>query len=52
MKLADALLDVCRYLQEQGERFAVVGGIAASARGEVRFTRDVDIALAGLRPRG
>ncbi len=46
MKLADALQDLVRDLREQGAAFAVVGGLAASARGEVRFTRDVDVAVA------
>ncbi|MCH2109417.1 MAG: nucleotidyl transferase AbiEii/AbiGii toxin family protein [Polyangiaceae bacterium] len=29
-----------------GRRFALVGGIATSARGEPRFTRDIDLAVA------
>lgn len=33
-------------LGEAGARFAVVGGLAVSARAEVRFTRDVDMAVA------
>jgi hypothetical protein len=45
MKLAEALLDVSGHLREMDARFAIVGGIAASIRGEVRFTRDVDIAV-------
>src|SRR5690606_21904831 len=46
MKLAEALADLVRDLAECGAGYAVVGGLAASARGEVRFTRDVDVALA------
>jgi hypothetical protein len=34
-----------RALEALGLRFAVVGGLAASARGEARFTRDVDVAV-------
>jgi hypothetical protein len=30
---------------EHGRRFALVGGLAVSVRSEVRFTRDVDIAV-------
>jgi predicted nucleotidyltransferase len=51
-------------LTELGIRFAVVGGLAVSVRSEVRFTRDVDLAIdvaddarvealvRDLRPRG
>jgi hypothetical protein len=46
MKLADALARLKQDLEAQGARFAVVGGLAASVRGEVRFTRDIDVAVA------
>ena len=45
MKLAEALRDLVTHLNEDGVEFAVVGGLAASAHGEARFTRDVDIAV-------
>lgn len=45
MKLADALARLSRNLEALAARFAVVGGLAASARGEVRFTRDIDVAV-------
>jgi len=46
MKLAIALTGLGRELQGRGNSFALVGGIAASARGEARFTRDIDVAVA------
>lgn len=33
----------------KGADFALVGGIAVSARTEPRFTRDLDLAVAGSR---
>ena len=33
-------------LSKAGVRFALVGGLAASVRAEVRFTRDIDLAVA------
>lgn len=45
MKLAEALRELVTHLREDGIQFAVVGGLAASAQGEARFTRDVDIAV-------
>lgn len=45
MKLADALARLTNNLDAQGARFALVGGLAASVRGEVRFTRDIDVAV-------
>ncbi len=45
MKLAEALRDLVTHLTEDGVEFAVVGGLAASAQGEARFTRDVDLAV-------
>lgn len=45
MKLALVLRDIAADLTQIGASFAVVGGIAASARGEPRFKRDVDVAV-------
>ena len=39
-----ALADIARQLYERGVPFALVGGLAVSIRGEVRFTRAVDLA--------
>lgn len=41
-----ALADIVRDLRDMGVRFGIVGGLAVSVRGEVRTTRDVDIAIA------
>lgn len=41
-----ALGEVAAVLRERQTPFALVGGLAVSARGEVRFTRDVDLAVA------
>lgn len=41
-----ALGDIAAWLAAHGVPFALVGGLAVSIRGEVRFTRDVDLALA------
>lgn len=40
------LADIARHLGELGIPFALVGGLAVSVRSEVRFTRDVDLAIA------
>lgn len=45
MKLARVLGELVALLEGQGTPYAVVGGLAASARGEARFTRDIDVAL-------
>jgi len=45
VSLARALSHLCRQLEELGRPYAVVGGLAASARGDIRFTRDVDVAI-------
>jgi len=48
MSEADPLLELKRIADELGRMrraFALVGGLAISVRGEVRFTRDVDIAV-------
>ena len=41
-----ALAGAARELAAAGKRFALVGGLAVSVRAEVRFTRDVDFAVA------
>ena len=40
-----ALAAIVHELRDRGRRFALVGGVAVSVRAEVRFTRDVDIAV-------
>jgi hypothetical protein len=40
-----AIAGICRELFARGRRFALVGGLAVSVRAEVRFTRDVDLAV-------
>ena len=44
--LEAALWQICLDLAETHSRFALVGGLAVSARTEPRFTRDADIAVA------
>jgi predicted nucleotidyltransferase len=44
--LESALRRICADLAEGGHSFALVGGLAVSARTEPRFTRDADIAVA------
>ena len=44
--LATALRDICRILTELRVPFALIGGLAVSARSEPRFTRDIDLAVA------
>jgi hypothetical protein len=41
-----ALGAMARALEARGRPFALVGGLAVSVRGEVRFTRGVDLAIA------
>jgi predicted nucleotidyltransferase len=43
--LFSALRRVLKDLSAQQRAFAVVGGVAVSVRAEVRFTRDVDLAV-------
>jgi predicted nucleotidyltransferase len=43
--LADALRLAAEELRARGADFALVGGLAVSARSEPRFTRDVDLAI-------
>ena len=45
-RLERVLRDITIALCERGRNFAVVGGLAVSARTEPRFTRDVDVAVA------
>src|SRR5271165_3867923 len=40
------LKHIAGELQRLGKPFCLVGGLGVSMRGEVRFTRDVDLALA------
>ena len=40
-----ALRGICTELSARRRKFALVGGLAVSIRAEVRFTRDVDIAV-------
>jgi hypothetical protein len=40
-----ALKQIAAELARQRQPFALVGGLAVSVRGEVRFTRDVDVAV-------
>jgi hypothetical protein len=44
--LETALRHICADLTRTGHPFALVGGLAVSARTEPRFTRDADIAVA------
>ncbi len=43
--LEAALADITQKLFDMGRSFALVGGLAVSFRAEVRFTRDVDMAV-------
>jgi hypothetical protein len=45
-RLERAISQVTKQLSKRGKRFALVGGLAVSARTEPRFTRDVDFAVA------
>ena len=47
--LEAVLVDVSCRLREFAKPFALVGGLAVSVRAEVRFTRDVDIAVVVVR---
>ena len=44
--IEDALAAAVASLRKRNRRFALVGGLAVSVRAEVRFTRDVDLAVA------
>ena len=43
--IESALADITQKLATMGRSFALVGGLAVSFRSEVRFTRDVDVAV-------
>jgi hypothetical protein len=43
-----AIQAICVELSARGRQFALVGGLAVSVRSEIRFTRDVDIAVCVL----
>jgi predicted nucleotidyltransferase len=45
MSAPRALLGIVQALRARKRDFAVVGGLAVSARTEPRFTRDVDVAV-------
>lgn len=45
-RLEVALRGIVTALERRSQRFALVGGLAVSARAEPRFTRDIDLALA------
>ena len=45
-RLQAALAEIGRLLDESGVGWALVGGLAVSARAEPRFTRDVDLVVA------
>ena len=45
-RIEKALAEVSSRLSRAEVRFALVGGLAVSARSEPRFTRDVDVAVA------
>ena len=40
-----ALANIARELSDRRRQFALVGGLAVSLRAEIRFTRDVDLAV-------
>ncbi|MBN1655552.1 MAG: hypothetical protein JXA30_17425 [Deltaproteobacteria bacterium] len=44
-RIERALIAIKNDLYAAGKRFAVIGGIAVSVRSEVRFTRDIDLAV-------
>lgn len=50
-RLHQALRDVCRDLASEQASFALVGGLAVSARTEPRFTKDLDVAVAAAGDR-
>ena len=43
--LQQALADICSQLDERSVRFALIGGIAASLRGRLRTTEDIDLVV-------
>lgn len=44
--IEDALRQIAKDLRNQGKPWALIGGLAVSARAEPRTTRDVDVAVA------
>lgn len=44
--LSQTLTDAVAFLTEQGVEYALIGGLAASLRGQPRVTADVDIVIA------
>lgn len=44
--LERALVETCRELERRGIEFSLVGGLAVSLRARIRFTRDIDLAVA------
>lgn len=44
--LADEVRRVTAFLDGQGAKYAVIGGVAVSVRAEPRFTADLDLAIA------
>jgi predicted nucleotidyltransferase len=44
--LQTTLLDAVRWLESRGVRYALIGGLATSLRGQVRVTADVDLVIA------
>ena len=45
--LKAALRALCRALSQERVPYAIIGGIAVLARGVARFTRDIDVTVAG-----
>ncbi len=43
--VVDAAATAASHLERLGARFALIGGLAVGARGEPRYTRDVDLAV-------
>ncbi|HEY2379635.1 MAG TPA: hypothetical protein VGK48_00515 [Terriglobia bacterium] len=50
-RLHTALRSICRDLTEIGSPYALVGGLAVSARTEPRFTKDLDLAISAASDR-
>ncbi len=45
MSLLEAAGEVARFLEGQGVRYAIIGGLALQHWGEVRLTRDIDVTV-------
>jgi len=52
VNLTAALRGAMAALNDIGVGYALIGGLAVSARAEPRFTRDVDLVVPGLDGRG